>query len=487
MHEARVIGETSDHLRVFPPTEPSFNEADWTLRVVTSEEEFDQLEQDWNELVQHASCTVFQDFAWLRSWWQHDVRTRDAHLHIVVLSRGTYIAAIAPLYIERVRLFGFAPVTCLRFLGRRHSDYLDIIIRHDVDATKVYAWLVRHFVELRQRWDFVLLEDIPHRSPSSRILLEVARRVGLDGTTQVSERCPTIILPHCWEQYLRRLSKKERHECRRRERRLHEHYHVEFETITDERELARAFEDFVALHQEGWNDRNEPGVFAEKATLAFHREVIGTLFRRGYIRLGFLRIAGERIAGSYSFVYGTTHALYLLAVSGRRRVRSLSPGIALCCFNIRRAIEERRRLFDFMRGTEPYKYALAAHDEPNWTLTLEAAPRKWFVRARRVLVAVVLWESLRHRVAKELWRLRHAAVHEGWLSAATAQQFVRSCFALIRDGIKKSRAPLQPLYLETTTSENMERQPGRAIDAVESHHEEGSTMPVHSPKPIRTA
>ncbi|MER3522729.1 MAG: hypothetical protein C4326_01335 [Ignavibacteria bacterium] len=486
MHEARFIEETSEHLRVCLPTNPSFRGADWTLRVVSREEEFDQLEERWDELVQHASCTVFQDFAWLRSWWRHEVRAKDAHLHIVVLSCESHIVAIAPLYIEWVRLFGFAPVRCLRFLGRRQSDYLDIIIRHDVNEQDVYAQLVRHLVEYCNQWDVVLLEDIPQRSASSTMLLEAARSVGLEGTAQVNERCPNIILPYCWDEYLRRLSKKERHECRRRERGLQQHFQAEFETITDERELARAFEDFVALHEQAWNDRREPGVFAEKATLAFHREVIGKLFRRGYVRLGFLRLDGKRVAGSYAFVYGTTHALYLLGVSGRHRAGSLGPGIALCCFNIRRAIEEQRRVFDFMRGMERYKYALAAHDEPNWTLTLYAAPRKWFVSARRIRDAVVLWESLRHRLGKELWRLRHAALNDGWLSTETAKQFIRSCFSLIRDGIKKSRAPLQPLYLRTNQSNRTDQQLDRDSETGVSHHDEGSTMPVHSPKPIRT-
>ncbi len=508
MHEAHFIEGAIGHLRTSLPTQQAFDEADWSLRVITREADFDQLEESWNELVQHSACTVFQDFVWLRTWWRHHARAKETRLHIVVIARDGNVVAIAPFYIERVRLFGFVPLTCLRFLGRRHSDYLDVIIRHGAEKDEVYAQLARHLVVIRRQWDFALLEDIPHRSASLTMLLEAAHRVGLNGTAEVNEQCPSIILPQSWEEYVRRLSKKERHECRRRERKLREQYvhrlskkerhecrrrerklrerfQAEFETITDERELGHAFEDFVALHQQGWSDRGEPGVFAESATLAFHREVIGELFRRGYVRLGFLRLAGQRVAGTYAFVYGATHALYLLGMSGRHCARSLSPGIVMCCYNIRQAIEEGRRVFDFMRGVEHYKYALAAHDEPNWTLTLYAARRKWFLSTHRLRDAVVLWESLQHRVGKELWRLRRAVRNEGWFSSETVKQFIRSCVALIRDGIRKSHAPLQPLYLRTAQGERAERDCNGIANTNVSRHNGGSTRPVHSPKPIR--
>lgn len=485
MHEAHFIEGAIGHLRTSLPTQQAFDEADWSLRVITREADFDQLEESWNELVQHSACTVFQDFVWLRTWWRHHARAKETRLHIVVIARDGNVVAIAPFYIERVRLFGFVPLTCLRFLGRRHSDYLDVIIRHGAEKDEVYAQLARHLVVIRRQWDFALLEDIPHRSASLTMLLEAAHRVGLNGTAEVNEQCPSIILPQSWEEYVRRLSKKERHECRRRERKLREHFQAEFETITDERELGHAFEDFVALHQQGWSDRGEPGVFAESATLAFHREVIGELFRRGYVRLGFLRLAGQRVAGTYAFVYGATHALYLLGMSGRHCARSLSPGIVMCCYNIRQAIEEGRRVFDFMRGVEHYKYALAAHDEPNWTLTLYAARRKWFLSTHRLRDAVVLWESLQHRVGKELWRLRRAVRNEGWFSSETVKQFIRSCVALIRDGIRKSHAPLQPLYLRTAQGERAERDCNGIANTNVSRHNGGSTRPVHSPKPIR--
>jgi CelD/BcsL family acetyltransferase involved in cellulose biosynthesis len=46
----------------------------------------------------------------------------------------------------------------------------------------------------------------------------------------------------------------------------------------------------------------------------------------------------------------------------------LSLGIVLLCYNIRHAIENKRKVFDFLRGNEVYKYRMGAKDNPVFML-----------------------------------------------------------------------------------------------------------------------
>ena len=88
----------------------------------------------------------------------------------------------------------------------------------------------------------------------------------------------------------------------------------------------------------------------------------------GISRLYFLEVDGERAATSICFVHGGSQMVYNSGYDPGQR--ALSVGLINHAFCIKIAIENGIRYFDFLRGNEPYKYHLGAHDRSLYNLVV---------------------------------------------------------------------------------------------------------------------
>ncbi len=103
----------------------------------------------------------------------------------------------------------------------------------------------------------------------------------------------------------------------------------------------------------------------------FFREMADALAARGWLRLGVLRVDGDDAAVLYAFAFEGTLALYNAAYDPT--LAPLSVGIVCHAYAVREAIVERLRVYDLLRGNEPYKYDLGARDR--WLVRLQATRR----------------------------------------------------------------------------------------------------------------
>jgi hypothetical protein len=87
------------------------------------------------------------------------------------------------------------------------------------------------------------------------------------------------------------------------------------------------------------------------------------------------------------------------------------------------AIAQGSTVYDFMRGTEHYKYELDAEDVPNWTIV--AYPRRPRLTALRHRVSSAL-ATLRRRTRREAEVLLAASREGGWLSRPVLRQLGRA-------------------------------------------------------------
>ena len=91
------------------------------------------------------------------------------------------------------------------------------------------------------------------------------------------------------------------------------------------------------------------------------------MLERGWLRLNFLTITGERAASYLNFTYNNEMLVYNSGLLPEAYGR-LSPGIVLLAWNIRHAIEEGISRFDFLQGDESYKYQMGGRDEAVFNL-----------------------------------------------------------------------------------------------------------------------
>jgi len=304
------------------------------------------LEAEWSELARlRADPNVFLTPDWIRVARTYD---RREQITLWIAERG-----IAALAIEDDGTVTFA--------GGEYTDYQDIVARSPdvpVVAHSLAAWITA------RRSPRVLFEFVPEDSGTLDALSAALGGAGYEVRLERLVTAPRLILSDSFEAYVQHLGKKERHELRRKLRGLETGRRVAFR-FASEHERASVFDRFVALHRQS---RGEKAEFMTEEMERFFRDLADMLGSRGWLRLGVVNVDGEDAAVVFAFAYEGTFALYNAAYDVA--LASLSVGIACHAYAIRAAIDEGARIYDFLRGGEPYKYDLGATDR--WLLRLEA-------------------------------------------------------------------------------------------------------------------
>jgi CelD/BcsL family acetyltransferase involved in cellulose biosynthesis len=303
-------------------------------------ESFD--ETRWNGLLAQArQPSVFLSWQWQTAWARAFLAERPLHLLRVSDDAGT-LAGLLPLYDEGAGL--------RRFVGGVDvSDYLDLIVPAGREE-EVWQALLRHRAGEATEWD---LRAIRAASPTLDILPRLCPAAGMRAQGEREDRCPVLELPASWDAYLERLPGKDRHELRRKIRKL-------------ERELPGTSVRCHAL-PEGWDgalaaflrlhrlSKAGKARFMDERMEAFFRDATHALAARGWARLWFLDWDGAAVASFLCLEHAGSVGLYN---SGFDPLHAkLAPGIVLLARVIRDAIDRGVPLFDFLRGDEPYKYA----------------------------------------------------------------------------------------------------------------------------------
>ena len=305
-------------------------------------------EARWNGLLDRSRLpSVFLSWQWQTEWSRAFAVERPIQILAATDAAGT-LAGLLPLYEdgpERQRILGGVDV----------SDYLDLIAPDGGEA-EVWTALLQHRASQAVAWD---LHGIRAASPTATLLPELAPAHGLTASVQREDRCPVLALPKTWDEYLARLSGKDRHELRRKIRRL-------------ERELPGAS---VTSHaaEAGWDEgmtrfltlhrlsKVGKARFMDERMERFFRSATARLAAAGWARLWFLEFEGAAVAAFICLEYGDRVSLYNSGFDPARA--ALAPGIVLLAHVIRDAIDRGFPVFDFLRGEEPYKYGFGPSPE----------------------------------------------------------------------------------------------------------------------------
>ncbi len=319
------------------------------MALVATEETFQQLWKDWETLLSECpGQRVFQTPTWHHLWWQEMANGAELHL---------------TSFREDGRLVGLAPLMCksdsLSFLGDTDLwDYHDFVVAPGRDKD-FFPYLFD--VLERQPWRVFTLTSVPDTSTSLAYLSELCTTRGYTFEQTLEDVAPGLALPATWDEYLALLSKKDRHELRRKLRRLEGQANFKWYACPSSPQDAGAFNrdltDFFTLMGQS---RAEKADFLTADREAFFRRMATRLAEAGLLRLFFMEVEGKRVASAWCFDYSSTRFLYN---SGYNPGYShLSVGLLLNAMSLRQAIEEGKGYFDFLRGNEPYKYDLGAKD-----------------------------------------------------------------------------------------------------------------------------
>jgi len=212
------------------------------------------------------------------------------------------------------------------------------------------------------------LKSIPDDSATVKALTDGGGGRDWRVSVETEDPAPYKILSTAWDDYLLTLRRKDRHELKRKLKRIAAAGDVALRILTDADEIAANLGDFFELHRLSSSAKKE---FMTPARQGFFSAVIARFARLGMARLNFLELDGERVATSVSFVSGGVNYLYNSGYNPQ--FRELSAGLINHALSIRALIKDGVSKMDFMRGDEQYKYHLGATDRRILTVNIVRA------------------------------------------------------------------------------------------------------------------
>jgi CelD/BcsL family acetyltransferase involved in cellulose biosynthesis len=322
---------------------------------------FEALKDDWRALLtQSTSNTIFNTWQWHYHWW---VSYHPGDLWILTVSDDAQLYGIASFFIADED-----GKKVLHFVGCEDvTDYLDIIV-HKEHAETVYTALANFLSENQAMFDVIDLCNIPEASLTRTLFVEILQGCGFQPQIKQMEVCPVLHLEGGWEDYLANLPKKQRHEIRRKLRKADAQsqdgslqWYIVDETHDLESEMDK-FLDLMAKSQQA-----KAQFLQQDDHIAFFRSVVPALFQEGWVQMSFLTINDQPVTAYLNFDYDNRILVYNSGLDASE-YGFLSPGIVLLSYNIQHAIDNRRTIFDFLRGNETYKYRMGAQDTPIFNL-----------------------------------------------------------------------------------------------------------------------
>lgn len=315
-------------------------------------EPLERIEEDWRSLARRLPRPLpFHHPAWHRAWWSHFGDGREP-LYLAVREHddgrpGGTLAGVVPLLRDgdRLALAGDTEI----------CDYTDVPVTAAEPAVLLPSVLAA--VETLP-WQTFHLWGLPEESPALAAVQAWAGSRGYATELDFEAVCPRVRLAPDWERYLAGLTKKDRHELKRKMRRFAEAgAAVELRVLAAPDEVAATLPDFFHLHRISRHDKAQ---FMSSRMEAFFREMTAALAAEGLVRLYLIDVDGQPAAALIAFVSGDELLLYNSGYDPA--FAHASVGLVSKAMVLRSAIEDGRTTFDFLRGAEPYKYDLGATD-----------------------------------------------------------------------------------------------------------------------------
>jgi len=338
------------------------------VQILTHPDLFEVLHDEWNTLLQNSHTnTVFGTWEWNSHWWQ---AYQPGDLWVITFRNNSdELIGIAPFFIDHDDEKG----RVVRFIGGEDvTDYQDVIVSCQ-DSDAVYSCLAHTLGERHDAFDVIDICNIPQDSPTRSKWLPFLEENGLTATVEQNEVCPIIPLPETFDAYLDNvMDSKQGREVRRKMRKA-EGYSAQMGSLSwyivdDTHDINAELKKFMALMA---SSHPEKAAFLQDPQhVKFFESVMPALRDKGWLQLNFLVIDGEPAATYLNFDYENMILVYNSGLNPNK-FSHLSPGIVLLTYNIQHAIEQGRRVFDFLRGNENYKYRMGAQDAPIYRITAQ--------------------------------------------------------------------------------------------------------------------
>ncbi len=283
---------------------------------------------------------------WLKAWWH--VFGERLDLNILAVKKEGELIGIAPLFrVENtVSLIGHADV----------CDYLDFVLVPGRER-EFFGALIDHLSE-----EGISRLDLGPLRPESSVLSELVgllRKEGRQISCEVEDVSFEIDLPATWGDYLLLLTGKQRHEVRRKLRRMHEAAQITFQVVDHVDAAGAAMDTFMTLFGK---NRPDKAAFMDSRMASFFRVLATNMAQVKLLKISILSVDDIPAAAALCFDYRST--MYLYNNGYDDRFARLSVGQLCKVLDIKDSIQRGRKKYDLLKGDEGYKYRMGGKQIP---------------------------------------------------------------------------------------------------------------------------
>ncbi len=290
--------------------------------------------------------SVFVLPEWMQVWWQ--AFGEGAEIRVRTVRDGDKVVGIAPLMVK--------DNTALLIGDTDVCDYLDFVVTPGLEVD--FFNLVLDDLKksgIRQL-------DLAHVRPDSTVvtsLVPLAESCGCRVVKDMEDVSLEMDLPPTWDEYLAVLTTKQRHEVRRKLRRLSEEGEVAYGFIGEGAALPGIMETFFRMFVES---RQDKAAFMTDKMKSFFMSLADTMSKTGILRLGVLKLDTQPLAEIMYFDYND--CIYLYNSGYDPEYTALSAGLLSKVLTIQDSIKQGKKRFDFLKGAEVYKHHLGGKEVP---------------------------------------------------------------------------------------------------------------------------
>ncbi len=312
-----------------------------------TEESFASLTSYWTNSSHNLRWdSIFVLPGWLQVWWQ--AFGSGAELYLRAVRQKEKIIGIAPLLVRNktASIIGSADV----------CDYVDFVVTPGMERDFFTVLLD----DLRRKGVNHL--DLSPLRPDSTVLTNLAgiakeRKYDILGNTE--DISLELELPSTWDEYLATLAGRQRHEVRRKLRRLWEAGNIDYHFVEDSAAVHEAMDTFLTLFS---RSRKDKAAFMTARMESFFRSLADTMAGARLLRIGILEL--DKVPAAMVMCFDYNDCVYLYNSAYDPDYRSLSVGLLSKVLCIKDSIQRGSKRFDFLKGQEAYKYHLGSREIP---------------------------------------------------------------------------------------------------------------------------
>ena len=330
------------------------------VTIIESTDDFKKLEPEWNQLLeQSALASPFLTWEWQFNWWENYHKKYSKNVSpFIITARDTKhnLLMILPLFVRQNKRYGLS-YSQLKLMGTDYesSDYLDIICAENFGISGFLRALQDEKVQnVLPSIDMVTFNNLLKESNLFRLQEHQPAGFSKNPGLKTTSTCPYLPLPESEEALLKSVSKNMKSSLRRTRNKINKDEAFRIYLVEDSAELPGLVKDLFDLHRLRFTDQKKATKFIYEVRGVFHTKMAGIFLKRGILKLFVVKHQNKAVGLLYCLEY-KKRLMYVQA--------GFNPGFAkyalgnqLILFAINHAIEGHCTEFDFMRGSEPYKY-----------------------------------------------------------------------------------------------------------------------------------